>query len=283
MNIPSGSILVGYDGSADSEHALSWAEEMARQTQRPLHVLVSSVDLTEVFEFQHDWHVEKMARIESGARDRLKESTAPETSVSVVEMPPTMALIDASSQASLVVVGARGHGALSGVVIGSVSQHVSRHAACPVVVVRPAPHALNRVVVGIDGSSGSAAALEFAAEHASRTGAALAVIYAWRSLSSGGGSLMGAPRFENRFTEEMNSAERILSEAVAGLGERYPDVKLDTEAIPVVASRCLADASAAASLLVVGSRGRGAFAGMLLGSTSQSVLHHAQCSVAVVR
>ena len=191
MNIPSGSILVGYDGSADSDHALFWAEETARQTQRPLHVLISSVDLTEVFEFQHDWHVEKMARIESDARDRLKESKAPETSVSVVEVVPTAALIDASSQASLVVVGARGHSALSGVVIGSVSQHVSRHAACPVVVVRPAPHALNRVVVGIDGSPGSAAALEFAAEHASRTGAALAVIYAWRSLSHGRAAFMG--------------------------------------------------------------------------------------------
>src|SRR5680860_697446 len=261
MNIPSGSILVGYDGSADSDHALSWAEELARQTQRPLHVLISSVDRTQVFEFGHDWDVAKMTGIESDALDRMQNSKVPQTSVSVLEVPPTTALIDASSQASLLVVGARGHSALSGVVIGSVSQHVSQHAACPVVVVRPAAHALNRVVVGIDGSPGSTAALEFAAEHASRTGAALAVIYAWRSLSHGSGALMGAP-FAHHFTKEMNSAERVLSEAVAGLGEKYPDVKLDTEAIPVVASRCLADASAAASLLVVGSRGRGAFAGM---------------------
>ena len=282
MNTPSRSILVGYDGSADSDRALSWAEEMARQTRRPLHVLISSVDLTHVFEFGHDWHVAKMARIESDARDRLKESKAPEVSVAVAETSPTTALIDASGQASLVVVGARGHSALSGVVLGSVSQHVSQHAACPVVVVRPAAHALNRVVVGVDGSPGSSAALEFASEHASRTGAALTVICAWPSLSHGRGALMGAP-FENHFTEEMNSVERALSEAVAGLSERYPDVKIDTEAIPVAPSRCLADASAAASLLVVGSRGRGAFAGMLLGSVSQSVLHHAQCSVAVVR
>ena len=282
MNIPSGSILVGYDGSAESDHALSWAEETARQTQRPLHVLISSVVLTQVFEFGHDWHVAKMARIESDARDRIQESKAPEASVSVVEVPPTTALIDASSQASLLVVGARGHSALSGVVLGSVSRHVSQHAACPVVVVRPAPHMLNRVVVGIDGSSGSTAALEFAAEHASRTAAALTVIFAWPTLSHGRAALMGAP-FENHFAEEMNSAERVLAEAVAGLGERYPDVKIDTEAIPVAPSRCLVDASEAASLLVVGSRGRGAFTGMLLGSTSQAVLHHAQCSVAVVR
>lgn len=141
---------------------------------------------------------------------------------------------------------------------------------------------LNRVVVGIDGSPGSTAALEFAAEHASRTAAALTVIFAWPTLSHGRAALMGAP-FENHFAEEMNSAERVLSEAVAGLGERYPDVEIDTEAIPVAPSRCLVDASEAASLLVVGSRGRGAFTGMLLGSTSQAVLHHGKCSVAVVR
>ena len=103
---------------------------------------------------------------------------------------------------------------LSGVVLGSVSQHVSQHAACPVVVVRPASHALDRVVVGVDGSPGGSAALEFASEHASRARAALTVIYAWRSLSHGLGSLMEAP-YGDRFTEEMNSAERVLSEAVA--------------------------------------------------------------------
>jgi len=281
MNIPSASILVGYDGSGDSDHALSWAEEAARTTQRRLHVLISSVDRTQVFDFGHDWHVAKMARIESDARDHVKESKVPKVSVAVVDAPPTDALIDGSGKAYLVVVGARGHGRLSGVLLGSVSQHVSQHAACPVVVVRPPQHAVARVVVGVDGSPGSSAALDFAAEHASRTGAALAVIHAWRSLSSRRGE-MGAP-FEDRFGEEMNLAERILSEAVAGLRERYPDVKLDPEAIPVAPSRCLADASAAASLLVVGSRGLGAFSGMLLGSTSQSVLHHAQCSVAVVR
>lgn len=282
MSIPPRSILVGYDGSADSDHALAWAQAMAGKTHRPLQVLISAVDRTQVFDFNHDSHLAKTARIEADARELVKASGAPDASVTLVDVPPTSALIDASGQASLVVVGARGHSAMSGVLLGSVSQHVAQHAACPVVVVRPAQHALDRVVVGVDGSAGSSAALAFAAEHASRSQASLTVIYGWRSLSRGGGSLMGAP-FEDRFSEEMSAAERVLSEAVAGLGESYPDVKIDTEAIPVAPSRCLADASAAASLVVVGSRGRGAFAGMLLGSTSQSVLHHAQCSVAVVR
>ena len=152
---------------------------MARTTQRPLDVLISSADRTQVFDFGHDWHVAKMARVESDARDRVKGSKAPEVSVVMVDAPPTQALIDGSGQASLVVVGARGHRSLSGVLLGSVSQHVSQHAACPVVVVRAPRHALDRVVVGVDGSPGSSAALEFASEHASRTGAALTVIYAW--------------------------------------------------------------------------------------------------------
>ena len=108
MSIPSRAVLVGYDGSADSDHALSWAEELARRTQRPLQVLISKVDPTQVFEFTVDWHVAKMARIEADARDRLKDSKAPEVSVAVVEAPPVAALGDASRRASLVVVGGAG-------------------------------------------------------------------------------------------------------------------------------------------------------------------------------
>lgn len=93
---------------------------------------------------------------------------------------------------------------------------------------------------------------------------------------------MGAP-FDSKFNEEKDEADRILSEGVAGLREQYPEIDVETEAIPVAPSRCLADASEIASLLVVGSRGRGTFAGLLLGSTSASVLHHARCSVAIVR
>jgi nucleotide-binding universal stress UspA family protein len=85
------------------------------------------------------------------------------------------------------------------------------------------------------------------------------------------------------FMERIAQEERHLVEAVAGVQAEHPDVHLEPEAIPVVAWRALADASAAATLVVVGSRGRGAFSGMLLGSVSQQVLQHAQCPVAVVR
>lgn len=280
MNTSSGAVLVGYDGSADSELALSWADEMARRTQHPIRVLISEVDPTQVLEVTSDWHAARMAQLDGDARDRLKESTAPGVSVEVVPNPPTRALIDASRESWLLVVGARGHSLLSGILLGSVSQHLARHAACPVVVVRQPHDPQPRVVVGVDGSEGSDAALEFAAAQADRTDSTLVVIYSWPSLSRG--AVIGPP-FERRHREEIEAGERVVAEAVAGLSERYPDLEVVTEAIPVPASRCLADASYSASLVVVGSRGRGAFAGMLLGSVSQHVLHLAQCPVAVVR
>lgn len=282
MNTPRGSILVGYDGSGGSDLALSWADELARVTRRPLLVLISEVDPTQILEVTSDWHVTRMAQIEADVRGRLKDSPAPEPMVEIVDTAPAPAMINASREASLVVLGARGHNLFSGVVLGSVSQHVSRHAACPVVVVRQPHDPQARVVVGIDGSAGSRAALAFGFEQADRTGSSLTVIHAWRSMAHGRGAVMGAP-FDERLAKETSVAKRILAEAVAGFAERFPDVALVTEAIPVAPSRCLVDASRSAALVVVGSRGRGAFAELMLGSVSQAVLHHAQCSVAVVR
>jgi nucleotide-binding universal stress UspA family protein len=276
MTTRAGEIVVGYDGSADSELALDWADEIAAEKGRPLRVLISEVDATQVLEATSDWHVLKMAQLESDARDRLAGARAQDRQVEVASVPPSQALVEASAKAATVVVGARGHSLLSGVVLGSVSQHVTRHASCPVVVARaPYQSDATRIVVGVDGSTGSRKALEFAFDHASRKNVPLTAIHAWRNAGRGFG--------EEGLVEEIRAAERILAEARAGFSDQYPDVKVTTEAIPVAPQRALADASQSAALVVVGSRGLGAFAGLLLGSVSQSVLHHAQCTVAVVR
>jgi nucleotide-binding universal stress UspA family protein len=280
MNAHAGAVVVGYDGSADSDLALAWADEVARDSNRPIRVLISEVDRTQVLEVTSDWHAARMTQLDADARDRLKGSAASEISVDLAKDPPSKALIDASAEAWLVVVGARGHGLLSGMLLGSVSQHLARHAAGPVVVVRRPHDPQRRVVVGVDGSEGSSAALDFAAAQADRTGSALVVVHGWHSLAN---SAVVGPPFEHRYAEEEQVAERVVAESVAGLSETYPDLEVDTETIPVPPGRCLADASQTASLVVVGSRGRGAFAGMLLGSVSQHVLHQAQCPVAVVR
>jgi nucleotide-binding universal stress UspA family protein len=276
MNTRAGEVVVGYDGSGDSELALDWADALAAEQGRGLRVLISEVDPTQVLEATSDWHAARIAQLESDARDRLAGARTREASIEVIGVPPSQALIDASAKAATVVIGARGHSLLSGVVLGSVSQHVTRHASCPVVVVRAPYHPdAERVVVGVDGSTGSRKALEFAFDHASRSGAPVTAIHAWRDGARGDA--------REGLVEEIRAAERILAEALAGFADQYPDVKVTTEAVPVVPQRVLADASQAASLVVVGSRGLGAFAGLLLGSVSQSVLHHAQCPVAVVR
>jgi len=276
MNTRAGEIVVGYDGSGDSELALDWADQLAAEQGRPLRVLISEVDPTQVLEATSDWHAAKIGQLESDARDRLAGARSRDSSIEVVGVPPSQALIDASAKAATVVIGARGHSLLSGVVVGSVSQHVTRHSSCPVVVVRAPYHPdADRVVVGVDGSTGSRKALEFAFDHASRSGSPITAVHAWRNAARGDTG--------EGLVEEIRAAERVLAEALAGFADQYPDVKVTTEAIPVVPQRVLADASKSASLVVVGSRGLGAFAGLLLGSVSQSVLHHAQCPVAVVR
>jgi nucleotide-binding universal stress UspA family protein len=277
MSTQTGEVVIGYDGSADSERALDWADQLAAEQGRALRVLISEVDLSSVMEVTADWHDTRIRELQEDARLRLASARTHTHSVEVVSDPAAEALVGASEKASTVVLGARGHSAVSGVLLGSVSQQVARRASCPVVVVREAKNpGSDRIVVGVDGSPSSRKALELAFEHADRTGAPVVAVHAWHE------------RFVRRETEEglaeeISDAERLLEEALAGLAGQYPDVRVSTETIPVAPQRVLVDASESAALVVVGSRGRGALAGLALGSVSQSVLHHAQCAVVVVR
>lgn len=274
-------VIVAYDGSADSDRGLDWAVEYARARELPIEVYSSSGDLeylpertaTEADGLVAGWLDQAAARLkESGVADW---TTTPSKGRIVPD------LIEASRSASLVVLGAQGHGVLGGMLLGSVSQHLTRHAHCPVVVVRGSHlPASNRIVVGVDGSDASLKALRFAAEHADLVGGTLVAVHG-RSLTAMNGpwDVDVAPAV----AEELAAAERLLAEAVAGLREEHPGLALELQPMPVPAVRALADASTTASLVVVGTRGRGGFVGLLLGSVSSSVLQHAQCPVAVVR
>jgi len=277
MSTHTGEVVVGYDGSADSELALDWADQLADEQGRALRVLISEVGVSQVLEATAERHANRMSELEGDARARLEGARTRDHTVEVRSDAAVQALVDASGSAATVVVGARGHSRMSGVLVGSVSQQVARQASCPVVVAREAQDpSSDRVVVGVDGSLGSRKALEFAFAHASRTGAPLTVLHAWHES-------FVRRETEEGLAKEISDAERLLGEALAGFTEQYPDVKVTTETIPVAPQRVLADASEAAALVVVGSRGLGAFAGLALGSVSQSVLHHARCPVAVVR
>jgi nucleotide-binding universal stress UspA family protein len=277
-----GKVLVAFDGSADAHQALAWGIEEAAGRHAPLHVVIAQGDRLSSYPRPRDWVAAVTAEWVDQAQEILKQADLPTELVEVIDGSPAEVLVRASDPSTLVVLGSHGYGRISGPYLGSVSQHVARYAAGPVVVVRPAANpGSTRIVVGVDGSGGSENALEFAFERASRNDVSLFVLYGWRSsasLTMGWGGTVS-----DHAAEEAAAAELLLAETVAGLAEKYPDVVVYREAIPVPAARALADASQNAAMVVVGSRGRGAWAGLLLGSVSQAVLHHAECPVAVVR
>jgi nucleotide-binding universal stress UspA family protein len=149
------------------------------------------------------------------------------------------------------------------------------HAHCPVVVVPEPEHITQEpayYVVGVDGSEHSAAAVDVAFEEAALRGAQLRALYVWEP---------GPLRIFDEYAPQQK-ARQLLSEIVAGRHARYPEVDLRHELLVGHPVQVLTDASAHALGLVVGTRGHGGFTGMLLGSVSQGVLHHARCPVIAV-
>ena len=190
-------------------------------------------------------------------------------------------LLAEATDAALLVVGSRGHGRVGELLLGSVSQHLAGHAPCPVAVARVTDRERTaRIVVGMDGSGPAVRALEFACRRAAATGEKVVAVRGWR---------VGDVRVDERgnipasLSMHLMERERELTTWTEAARETYPDVALQEEVVTVASGHALVDASIDASLVVVGSRGRNAFTGMLLGSTSHEVLHRAHCSVVVVR
>jgi nucleotide-binding universal stress UspA family protein len=203
-----------------------------------------------------------------------------EIATAVIAGAPAGVLIEESKTANLVVVGSRGLGGFTGLLAGSVSAQVATHAKAPVIVIRPpadktaVPELPNSgpVVVGADGSSGSAAAVAFAFEEAAARGGDLIAIYAW-----------GTQPGSDTPQEEQAQAERVLGGALTAWQEKFPEVRVQARTIhSMVPVHTILDESGDASLIVVGPRGHGGFAGLLLGSVGDGLVRHAHIPVAVV-
>jgi nucleotide-binding universal stress UspA family protein len=273
-------IVVGYDGYADARTALTWAARTAAVTHQPVVVVIATAVDDLVPQHSLLWGAQ-VDEARASAERILTEAHLADAAVELRQGPTVPVLLDASDDAALLVVGSRGYGQMAGVLTGSVSQHVARHAGCPVVVARPISHpGAARIIVGVDGSGGSDGAIDFACRRAEATDEDVVLIHGWHDAGATGTTRAEVPR---RFADRIAEEEASLAEAVAKAHADHPGVRLEAEAIPVAGWRALADASAYASLVVVGSRGRGAFTGMLLGSVSQQVMQHAQCPVAIVR
>lgn len=289
QQLTAGSVVVGVDGSPASESALRWALDEARRTRRPLHV-VHALEVEVVFSDEEQLGTKEAPTtsdpVVTAAMDVVR-TTAPEvqaTAHSVTGLAPTT-LIAASTVAGTVVLGSHGRGAIPTALLGSVSQQVAVHGHCPVVVVKESSLqggvGSGQVVVGVDGSEASKPALGYAFAHAAAAGSGLTAVHTWWWEPLEGVS-QDEP-WAGDWTQIASQEEALVAEALAGWSEKYPDVPVLRHIVrgdPVVE---LLGQSHGASLLVVGSRGRGGFGGLLLGSASRRVLKRATCPVAIVR
>lgn len=279
-------ILVGVDGSRASLEAVGWAVREAGlrgTTLRIVHVMPAwPMEMTEDAPYADvgRWMRDGATSTLTDALDRAREEDGGvEVESLLLPGDPRLALMEAAGAADLLVVGSHGLGGFRGMLLGSVALGVSGRTACPVAVVRDLPAgSRGEVVVGVDGSPEGAEAIGFAFAEASLRGVGLRAIHVWSRPVAGCGP------FALPAAEEMAQGERrLLSEALAGWGERHPDVKVTEQVEHAHPVDVLREASAHADLLVVGSRGRGELTGLLLGSVSHSLLHHAACPVVIVR
>jgi nucleotide-binding universal stress UspA family protein len=289
-----GPVVAGVDGSPPSLDAAGWAAREAARRRLPLRLVHGHVDPVPFAVFGYptlavdvETPMRRARAMLAGAADAVRRDH-PEVPVETAFIvgSPAGVLVEESRAASLVVVGTRGLGGFAGLVAGSVSSQVAAYAHGPVLVVRtggaaggPGPHA--PVVVGLDGSTGSDLALRFALDAADASGARLIAVYAWQALPTG--NLGPVTPWLSEPVEAENEAGRLLAEQLAGCSDRYPGVVLEPRAVwSLNPAEALVDASRTAGLVVVGGRGRGGFAGLLLGSTSRTLVHHAYCGVAVI-
>jgi nucleotide-binding universal stress UspA family protein len=286
--------MVGLDLSATSELAVDWgaAEATLRGCRLELvHVVpptpLPAVVVSDTGE-QHAVYTDTPpitlphSRCEAvGTRVRLAHPTLDVRVRVVPGSDPARTLVEESRAAAVLGLGARGLGALRGMLLGSVSKAVTEHAHVPVVVVRHAASTTipdQRVVVGLDGSPGSSPALRFAFEEARRRGTGVTAVHTWQPD-------VRTPSAEWWPEDPIRSEvdERVVaSESLAGFREEFPEVDVRVHVARQDAAAELVRLSAGAGLLVVGSRGRGPVATAVLGSVSATVLRKAHCPVAVV-
>ncbi|MET9273558.1 universal stress protein [Kribbella sp. NPDC003557] len=283
-------IVVGYDGSTGSQSALRWATAEAVRTMAPLR-LVEAFELV-ITARPSPGHVVPLEAVRTARQtglDAVAENVRLHHPGLTVETrleggPAARALIDAAAEARTVVLGSRGLGGWSGLLVGSVAVQVTTHAQCPVVVIphdqRPHAHLGPTVLVGVDGSKASAKAIDFAFDQAEAMHAEVVALHAWTSpflTYADGASML---QFDEAKVRE--EARLLVAESVAGAAAEHPDVHWTTELTMGGAAQALVRRAESADLVVVGSRGRGGFTGLLLGSVGQTVLHHAHCPIAVV-
>jgi nucleotide-binding universal stress UspA family protein len=287
-----GPVVVGVDGSDAGLTAVRLAVWMAAERHRPLRVVHAFTWplvylpvgparhlLPEGPLREHAEHVIEQAKACARRHDPHLRITS-----DLVIGGAAQVLIEQSSDAAVVVLGDRGHGWFAGLLLGSVAVQVAMHAAGPVVVARGHLRIEGPIVVGVDGSPTCARAITFAAEQAVLRHTNLVAVHAWtQPVPAAPAGPAGMPPLVYDAAHQAEQQTRLLAESVAGLTASHPDLAVEQNLVEGRPAPALIAQARQAQMVVVGTRGHGGFTGLLLGSVSHALLHHADCPVAVVR
>ena len=285
----SDSIIVGVDESALAGQAVRWAAEQAVLEGRPVR-LVRAVMPVPMGRSDHAavvqpgtftslrLHSEALLRQAHEQVHRVAPGVEVDEQLEVATARDL--LLDVAEDAHLIVLGSRGRGPVLTHLFGSVGVGVVRRARCPVVVHRPGHPGRVRdgVVVAVEATEDAVPVLEFAFRQASLRRLPLRVVHYVMDPRS---ALVGVPMFGG-LSQQLQQSELVMSEAMAGLGERYPDVRTTVSTTPGLAAHDIVTAATRADLVVVGTHQRPAVDRLLVGSVSTAVLEHVSCPVAVV-
>ena len=273
-------VVVGIDGGPAAYRALDVAVEQAQRSHLPLRILHA------VRNGLVPWTPERLQVHEDIAKRGYERALqiAPDLDVAYASPieDPSPALVKASHRASMVVIGAGAHDLPAAVLLGATAHQVASHARCPVMVVPDGREwsTTGPVVVGVDAAEHSVPAVELAFAEASSRGAELIAVHTWWWEEPG--PFLAGSEWEDEWVGVAETQKVLVAEMLAGWQEKYPDVAVRSTAVRGQAAVVLEQVSENAQLVVVGSRGRGGFAGLLLGSVSSRVLHHATCPTVVV-
>lgn len=291
-----GEIIVGIDGSEQSYGALIWAVHEAKRRGVPVRLVTAySLPVFTGTGFDAGYSVVDEEALRGGVAQILDEAisrvgeTDVELRATVETGDATGVLLELSKRAELMVVGSRSHGGFLGRLLGTVSTSLPAHSHCPTVAVpmsygdkidkdRTLLNHSKTIVVGSDGSDQARVAILKAAEEADRRGVKLTLVNALAPYTGALNWVPAAVDFEAMY-KEIADLQRKAAHWVRGY---YPELEIEFKLIDGSPVQVLLEAGKESSLLVVGTRGRGGVAGMLLGSTSQGVLHNAEVPVMIV-
>jgi nucleotide-binding universal stress UspA family protein len=289
--VESRTVVVGVDGSPASEAALAWAVRMAARRDAPLLLLRVFEASTFDMRLGGGYDVSVLSDFYRAATTQLEDVSAGvhrahpdlEISTRIVDGDARDVLVEVTRTADVLVLGARGASGFHTLVAGSTAMHVASHAHATVVIV---PNEVageetgHGIVVGVDGSAVSEAAVAFAFREASERRQPLVTVHSWVDPATYGVGI-AVPLVHDPAAFEQEQ-ELALAESLAGWSEKYPDIEVSRRVVHGQPVKTLVDTAADAQLLVVGCRGRGAVRSALLGSVSHGVAHLATCPVAVV-